>query len=166
MALIVVHVACRRATTIAGGAHITIELLGDDDAVRPFAEAMVACDGHKLELGAGVRSPGAQVLAALLRVDRTLLEIDLSKSELGAQGGRDIGTVVLSSEDGACSALQSLVLAARYEVQSLKTASELDLSKKKLQPADAGLLAAVLAANTYVIAARAFFAAVIFVGSC
>ena len=73
---------------------------------------------------------------------------------------------MLSSEDGACSALQSVVLAARYEVQSLKTASELDLSKKKLQPADAGLLAAVLAANTYVIAARASFAAVVFVGSC
>ena len=62
-------------------------------------------------------------------------EVELLKAELsrGAEEQR---------------ALQVVVLAARYEVDSLREATELDLKTKRLQPADAGLLAAVLAADT------------------
>ena len=51
------------------------------------------------------------------------------------------------NSNGRC-ALQVVVLAVRYEVQNLREATELDLRQKKLQPADAGLLAAVLVVST------------------
>ena len=129
--------------------HICAELCGAGGGVQAFAEAVLACDGHKLALGPGVRDAGARALVPLLKADRLLVEIDLSKAELGAAGARDVGAVLMEAgnSNGRC-ALQVVVLAVRYEVQNLREATELDLSSKKLQPADAGLLAAVLVAST------------------
>ena len=125
---------------------VCVELLESKDRLRPFAEAMLACDGHKLALGAGVGDPGARALAPMLHADRVLVEMDLSKAELGVDGARDIGAAVAGP--GGSTALQTVVVAEfKHVVQTLRTAGALDLSRKKLQAPDAGLLAGAMKAG-------------------
>ena len=131
--------------------HVVLQICGElciegDNGMRPLAEAMLACDDRKLALGGGVRDPGAQALAPMLHADRVLVELDLSKAELGVDGARDTGAAVAAP--GGSTALQTVVVAEfKHVVQTLRTAGALDLSTKKLQAADAGLLAGAMKAG-------------------
>ena len=122
---------------------ICVELCDGQSDLRPFAEAMLACESHKLALGPGVRDPGAQALGPMLRADRTLLEIDLSKAEVGASGARGLGAAVMAP--GGSVTLQVVVLKQfRFQVQELRAATQLDLSSEKLSPADGGFVAGIV----------------------